>query len=46
MKKKSPRSRRRRMPLSCKYRWRGMSKTNYRKHNKRLRYLVDEIEYS
>lgn len=36
---KKHRNRFKRMPLACKYRWRGMAKTNYRKQNKRARLL-------
>jgi hypothetical protein len=36
---KKNRDRFKRMPLSCKYCWHGMSKTNYRKHNKGRRFI-------
>jgi len=32
----------RRIPLSCKYWWKGMAKTNYRKHKGRQRHQVLE----
>ena len=35
----------RRMPLVCKYRWRGMAKTNFRRHNKRGKTWRDVAEY-
>ena len=41
MKKKTPGSRRRRIPLLCKWWWRGMAKTNYRKHGKKNKFKVD-----
>jgi len=34
----------RRIPLSCKYWWKGMAKTNYRKHKGRQRHQVLEEE--
>jgi len=33
---------RRQMPLSCKYWWKGMAKTNYRKHKGRDRHKILE----
>lgn len=30
-----------RVQLNCKYRWRGMAKSNTRKHNKRMKYLQE-----
>ena len=32
----------RRIPLSCKYWWKGMAKTNYRKHKGRERNKILE----
>jgi len=33
-----------RMQLNVKYRWRGMAKSNTRKHNKRMKFEV--VEYN
>jgi len=38
---KSYARRNKRQQLNVKYRWRGMSKSNRRKHNRRMRYKVD-----
>jgi len=35
---------RRRIPLTCKYWWKGMAKTNYRKHKGRQRRQLLEEE--
>jgi hypothetical protein len=33
----------RQMPLNCKYRWRGMSKSNTRKQNGRRKYAAMDV---